>query len=189
MVTTYVQPFSISNQLFMLDWKNTHQLQLNNENKNKATLVWGVNTQHQQTLNMPSAQTVISPNVHGDVTIAQDICTTLQTLGGVRFNSFVKYCETYGNLAWDKESKNFVHFKNPVAVCDPAELVAQLHATRWFDAIKQEKPASVYDVEEMVRKMLTKLTNAAKREGVVIENEHLIDELAGLLSGDESDAE
>lgn len=128
-------------------------------------------------------------NVHGDVTIAQDICTTLQTLGGVRFNSFVKYCETYGNLAWDKESKNFVHFKNPVAVCDPAELVAQLHATRWFDAIKQEKPASVYDVEEMVRKMLTKLTNAAKREGVVIENEHLIDELAGLLSGDESDAE
>ncbi|MEN9756014.1 MAG: hypothetical protein RL755_201 [Pseudomonadota bacterium] len=71
MVTTYVKPFSISNQLFMLDWKNTHQLQLNNENKNKATLVWGVNTQHQQTLNMPSAQTVISPNVHGDVTLGK----------------------------------------------------------------------------------------------------------------------
>lgn len=128
-------------------------------------------------------------NVHGDVTIAQDICTTLQTIGGVRFNSFVKYCETYGNLAWDKDTKNFVYHKNDNAVCDPAELVAQLHATRWFDAIKQETPASVYDVEEMVRKMLTKLTNAAKRENVTIENEYLIDELAKLVGGDEADAE
>lgn len=128
-------------------------------------------------------------NVHGDVTIAQDICTTLQTIGGVRFNSFVKYCETYGNLAWDKGTKNFVYYKNDNAVCEPAELVAQLHATRWFDAIKQEQPASVYDVEEMVRKMLTKLTNAAKRENVTIENEYLIDELAKLVGGDESNAE
>jgi hypothetical protein len=129
-------------------------------------------------------------NVHGDVTIAQDICTTLQTIGGVRFTAFVKYLEVYGNLAWDKDTKNFVYRKNDNAVCDPAELVAQLHATRWFDAIKQEQPTSVYDVEEMVRKMLTKLTNAAKRENVTIENEYLMEELAKLVGGDdESDAE
>ena len=71
MMATYVKPFSISNQLFMLDWKNTHQLPLDSQNQNKAMLVWGVNTQHQQTLNMPSAQTVISPNVHGDVTLGK----------------------------------------------------------------------------------------------------------------------
>lgn len=71
MVATNVKPFSISNQLFMLDWKNTHQLPLDDQNKNKAMLAWGVNTQHQQTLNMPSAQTVISPNIHGNVTLGK----------------------------------------------------------------------------------------------------------------------
>lgn len=128
-------------------------------------------------------------NVHGDVTIAQDICTTLQTIGGVRFTAFVKYLEVYGNLAWDKDTKNFVYRKNEDAVCDPAELVAQLHTTRWFDAIKQEQPTSVYDVEEMVRKMLAKLTKAAQKDGVTIKNDYLIEELAGLISESDSDAE
>ncbi len=71
MVTTYVKPFSISNQLFMLDWKNTHQLPLDDQNKNKVTLAWGVNTQHQQTSNMSANQTMISPNVHGDVMLGK----------------------------------------------------------------------------------------------------------------------
>ena len=129
-------------------------------------------------------------NVHGDVTIAQDICTTLQTNGGVRFNSFVKYLEVYGNLAWDKDTKNFVYHKNSNAVCDPVALIEQLHATRWFDAIKQEKPASVYDVEDMVRKMINKLNKAAKQDNVTIHNEHLIEQLAELIcDADESDSE
>ena len=128
-------------------------------------------------------------NVHGDVTIAQDICTTLQTIGGVRFNAFVKYLEVYGNLAWDKDTKNFVYRKNEDAVCEPVALLEQLHNTRWFDAIKQEQPASVYDVEDMVRKMLAKLTKAAQKDGVTIKNDYLIEELAGLISESDSDAE
>ena len=59
-------PFSITNQLFMADWKNSHQFALS-QNVN-TSIVWGINTQHQQTLNVPSSsQTTISPNVHGEL--------------------------------------------------------------------------------------------------------------------------
>lgn len=64
--TTLIKPFFITNQLFMADWKNTHLL-APSKNVN-ASIVWGVNTQHQQTLNIPSSsQTTISPNVHGEL--------------------------------------------------------------------------------------------------------------------------
>ena len=63
---TTIKPFSITNQLFMADWKNTHQFALS-QNVN-TSIVWGINTQHQQTLNVPSSsQTIISPNVHGEL--------------------------------------------------------------------------------------------------------------------------
>jgi outer membrane cobalamin receptor len=67
MKTTAIKPFSITNQLFMADWKNTHPLALS-KNVN-ASIVWGVNAQHQQTLNIPSSQTIISPNVHGELVL------------------------------------------------------------------------------------------------------------------------
>ncbi len=64
----FIKPsFSLTNQLFMLDWKNTHRLPLSADNQTQALLVWGVNTQHQQVLNLPVAQTVISPNVRGEL--------------------------------------------------------------------------------------------------------------------------
>ena len=62
-----IKPFSITNQLFMADWKNTHQLAFSENVNHRASIVWGVNTQHQQTLNVPSSQTIISPNVHGEL--------------------------------------------------------------------------------------------------------------------------
>lgn len=128
-------------------------------------------------------------NVHGDVTIAQSIYTTLATLGGIRLNSFVKYCETFGQLAYDKDTKNFAYFKRDSAERDPVALMTQLKGTRWFDAIKQEAPVSVYDVADMVRKMIAKLEKAGKKEGVTINNAELIEGLADLVEGIESDAE
>ncbi|MGZ5044266.1 MAG: TonB-dependent receptor [Methylobacter sp.] len=65
METTAIRPFSMISQLYMLDWKNTHRLPLSADNQ--ALLVWGVNTQHQQVLNTSATQTVISPNVRGEV--------------------------------------------------------------------------------------------------------------------------
>lgn len=63
---TAIAPFAITNQLFMADWKNSHQFALS-QNVN-TSIVWGINTQHQQTLNVPtSSQTIISPNVHGEL--------------------------------------------------------------------------------------------------------------------------
>ncbi len=67
MVTTLIKPFALTSQLLMVDWKNTHRFEL--ENKNQQTVMtWGVNTQHQRTLNFPVVhQTVISPNVRGEL--------------------------------------------------------------------------------------------------------------------------
>ncbi len=65
MATTRISPFSLTSQLYMLDWKNTHRTSLGANNQ--ALLVWGVNTQHQQALNFPIAQTIISPNVRGEL--------------------------------------------------------------------------------------------------------------------------
>jgi outer membrane cobalamin receptor len=68
MKTTLVKPFSVTNQLFMADWKNTHQFRLSENHR--ASIVWGVNTQHQQALNVPSSsQTIISPNVHCELVL------------------------------------------------------------------------------------------------------------------------
>lgn len=69
MASTAIKPLSITNQLYMLDWKNTHRLPLNAGNQDQALLVWGINTQHQQVLNLPVAQTVISPNLRGELSI------------------------------------------------------------------------------------------------------------------------
>ncbi|MDO9268176.1 MAG: TonB-dependent receptor plug domain-containing protein [Methylobacter sp.] len=69
MESTAIRPFSLTNQLFMLDWKNTHRLPLSTDNQDQALLVWGINTQHQQVLNLPVAQTVVSPNVRGELSM------------------------------------------------------------------------------------------------------------------------
>jgi vitamin B12 transporter len=69
METTAIRPFTITSQLYLLDWKNTHRLPLSADNQDQALLVWGVNTQHQQVLDMAATQTVISPNVRGELAI------------------------------------------------------------------------------------------------------------------------
>ncbi|TAN68335.1 MAG: TonB-dependent receptor [Methylobacter sp.] len=67
MASTLIKPLSLTSQLFMLDWKNTHRLPLSSDQQTQALLVWGVNTQYQQLLNLPVTQTVISPNVRGEL--------------------------------------------------------------------------------------------------------------------------
>jgi outer membrane cobalamin receptor len=65
-VSTLIKPYALSSQLFMLDWKNTHRLPLDEKNKHQAVISWGVNTQHQNTPNFSVAQTVVSPNLRGE---------------------------------------------------------------------------------------------------------------------------
>jgi len=67
MASTRINPFTLTSQLLMLDWKNTHRFTLGTHNRNQALVVWGVNSQHQQALNLPMTQTVISPNVRGEL--------------------------------------------------------------------------------------------------------------------------
>jgi len=67
MVTSLIKPFALTSQLLMVDWKNTHRFELENKNQ-QAVVTWGVNTQHQRTMNFPTVhQTVISPNVRGEL--------------------------------------------------------------------------------------------------------------------------
>lgn len=67
MASTRINPFTLTSQLLMLDWKNSHRFTLGTNNKNQALVVWGVNSQHQQALNLPMTQTVISPNIRGEL--------------------------------------------------------------------------------------------------------------------------
>jgi vitamin B12 transporter len=67
MAATAIRPFTITSQLFMADWKNTHRLSLGADDQ--ALLVWGVNSQYQQTPNYKATQTVISPNVRGELVL------------------------------------------------------------------------------------------------------------------------
>jgi vitamin B12 transporter len=67
MATTAIKPFSLTSQLFMLDWKNTHRLALSTNNRDQALLVWGVNTQQQHVVNLPVTQTVVSPNARAEL--------------------------------------------------------------------------------------------------------------------------
>lgn len=88
MQSTAIRPFSLTSQLLMLDWKNSHRLPLSADNQNQALLVWGVNTQHQQGLNLPARQTVISPNIRGEL-----ILGAWQWSADTRFDQG----DTYGN--------------------------------------------------------------------------------------------
>lgn len=69
MVTTLVKPFALSAQFLMVDWKNSHRIPLDAGSKNQALISWGVNTQHQNTPNFSVAQTVISPNIRGELVL------------------------------------------------------------------------------------------------------------------------
>ncbi|MDO9048818.1 MAG: TonB-dependent receptor plug domain-containing protein [Methylobacter sp.] len=85
---TLIRPFSITSQLFMLDWKNTHRLPLSADNQDQALLVWGINTQQQHAQNFPVTQTVVSPNVRGELVMG-----AWQWSADARFD----HGDTYGN--------------------------------------------------------------------------------------------
>lgn len=116
-------------------------------------------------------------NVHGDVTVAQNIVDNIRDNKGLRLNSFVRYLENYGQLAWDKETKNFVYRKRDDVLRDPMELFLTLAEHPWYEAIKSEQPQSIYDVQEMVKALITKVEKLAKSERNTIEHLDLLDTL------------
>lgn len=69
MISTLIRPMILTSQLLMLDWQNSHRLPLNTGKKDQALLAWGVNAQHQEAAPFPSAQTVVSPNVRGELAL------------------------------------------------------------------------------------------------------------------------
>ena len=123
-------------------------------------------------------------NVHGDVTVAQNIYENLRDNQGIRLNSFVRYLETHGKLQYDKESKNFIYRKRDDVVTDVMELFLTLSENPWFKAVKQEPTESIYDVAEMVKKLIAKAESLAKNEKNTVQNLELLDTLKAITQSD-----
>lgn len=120
-------------------------------------------------------------NVHGDVTVAQEIFEQIGGNKGIRLNSFVRYLETHGKLAYDKETKNFVHRQRDDVITDVMELFLTLSENPWYQAIKQEPVESVYDVTKMVKALVERVEKLSKNERNTIENIELLDTLKLLV--------
>jgi len=86
--TTLIPEFSVTNQLFMVDFKNSHRFTLGADNQNQTLMVWGVNTQHQQVVNSTVSNTIISPYIRGELLI-----DAWQWSGDVRFD----FAKEHGN--------------------------------------------------------------------------------------------
>jgi len=120
-------------------------------------------------------------NIHGDVTIAQEAVSKLEGVSGVRFTSFIKYLETYGQLAWDKDTKNLVYRKRDDVLTEPMALITTLSETRWYNAIKPEAVQSIYDVSDMVKKLIAKIEKAASGGSAIVRHSEMLDQLRGLV--------
>lgn len=120
-------------------------------------------------------------NIHGDITVAQNIFENIKDNKGIRLNSFVKYLERHGQLAYDKESKNFVYHKRDDVCKDVMELFLTLSDNPWYEAVKQEPVGSMYDVADMVTKLVERCEKLAKNERNTLENAQLLDTLKLLV--------
>jgi hypothetical protein len=126
-------------------------------------------------------------NVHGDVTIAQEAYSKLEGVSGLRFNSFVKYLETYGQLAYDKDAKTMVYRKRTDVITDPVQLVTALQETRWYTAIKAEAVESIYDVQAQVEKLIKKIESSIANEKVTVKGADLLDKLRDVVTAQAED--
>lgn len=116
-------------------------------------------------------------NIHGDITIANTAHDAIKGNKGIRVNSFVKYCETYGKLQYSKESKGFVYRKRDDVLTDPMELFLALGESPWYEAVKQETPESIYDMAEMVKKFIAKCEKLAANPAVTLEHAELLERI------------
>lgn len=123
-------------------------------------------------------------NIHGDITVAQTAFEQIKENKGIRLNSFVRYLENFGQLAYDKESKNFVYRKRDDVIKDVMELFLTLSEHPWFEAIKQEPTESIYDVADMVKKLVARCEKLAQHERNTIVNAEMLDTLKLLVSDD-----
>lgn len=119
-------------------------------------------------------------NIHGDITVAQKACEVFQSNKGIRFNSFVKYLESYGQLRWDSKTKTMSYHKREDVASDIPELMAELEGTFWFEAVKAEEAVSMYDVKAAIEKLINKATSEAKK-GADIQHKEMLSMLINMV--------
>lgn len=120
-------------------------------------------------------------NVHGDVTIAQEIYSNLSTNKALRLNSFVAYLEKYGKLEYSKQDKNFIHRRRDDVETDPMELFITLAESPWYEAIKAPEPVSQYDLSAKIAALVKQCEKMAAQESVTVSHMELLEPLRALI--------
>jgi hypothetical protein len=120
-------------------------------------------------------------NIHGDVTVAQDIYAQLVNNKALRLKSFVAYLETHGKLEYDKASKNFIHRRRDDVETDVMSLFISLSDCLWYEALKEAEPVSMYDLSAKIAALVKQAEKMAAQESTTVAHLELLEPLRGLV--------
>jgi hypothetical protein len=121
-------------------------------------------------------------NIHGDVTIAQEIYSQLVLNKALRLKSFVAYLEFHGKLEFAKETKNFIYHRRDDVETDVMELFISLSDAPWFDHIKEPEIVSTYDVSAKIAALVKQIEKMAMQESVTVSHLELLEPLRAIVS-------
>ena len=119
-------------------------------------------------------------NIHGDVTIAQEIYSQLVTNKALRLKSFVAYLEFHGKLEYAKETKNFVYRRRDDVETDVMNLFVSLSDAPWYEQIKEPEMVSSYDVSAKIVALVKQIEKMAAQESVTVSGLELLEPLRSL---------
>lgn len=120
-------------------------------------------------------------NIHGDVTVAQDIYAQLVNNKALRLKSFVAYLETHGKLEYDKASKNFIYRRRDDVETDVMSLFISLSDCLWYEALKEAEPVSMYDLSAKIAALVKQAEKMAAQESTTVAHLELLEPLRSLV--------
>jgi hypothetical protein len=120
-------------------------------------------------------------NIHGDVTVAQDIYAQLCVNKALRLKSFVAYLETHGKLEYDKSSKNFIYRRRDDVETDVMSLFISLSDCLWYEALKEAEPVSMYDLSAKIAALVKQAEKMAAQESTTVAHLELLEPLRSLV--------
>ena len=123
-------------------------------------------------------------NIHGDVTIAQEIYSQLVQNKALRLKSFVAYLEFHGKLEYAKETKNFIHRKRDDVETDVMSLFISLSDSPWYDHIKEPEMVSSYDVSAKIVALVKQIEKMASQESVTVSHLEMLEPLRAIVAAE-----
>lgn len=120
-------------------------------------------------------------NVHGDVTVATRLMTSLGKTAGIRRQAVVNLMEATGCLKWEKDA--FIHVRREDVERDPAKLVAFFgRPENFWAAFTPEAPVvTSVDALEMVQRLIKRIA-ALQKGGATVVNEGVYEKLTAIAA-------